>query len=267
MDNDDFRRGRPTCHRVFGEGLAILVGDALQARAFEILATQITPPEVAAACCAALACAAGPENLVGGQADDLAVSGKLPSNGGISVRQGDRVCASEALEESFGRKNPLGVEQSDIEKGALAEDFSTVTEPNDLSKHRYLDEINVEKVRSIHRRKTAALIRASLRLGGLISGATPRQLAALEQFGEKLGLAFQIVDDLLDVCGNAEEAGKAVGKDEKLGKWTFPAILGIEASRQEAERLIREACEAIEFFGPAADDLKTVAWFVLERRK
>jgi len=204
MDDDDLRRGQPTCHKRFGEGLAILAGDALLALAFEVLAKGIRPPQVAAACCAMLAEAAGPCRLVGGQADDLA---EPRAQGGI-----------DALE-------------------------------------------------SIHGRKTGAMILVSLRLGATVAGADAAEAAALETYGEKLGLAFQITDDLLDVRGREAEVGKRVGKDAHRGKLTFPGLLGVEDSARRAEQLIVDACAALHPFGARAGNLDALARYVLERNR
>jgi geranylgeranyl diphosphate synthase type II len=202
MDDDDLRRGRPTCHRQFDEATAILVGDALQARAFELLATQVQPPERAAACCAELAKAAGPESLVGGQADDLAA------------------------------------------------EFRS---------------IGIERLQSIHRRKTGALFRASLQLGAIVAGATADERSALAAYGDALGHAFQIVDDLLDVSGQESKVGKRLGKDGEHGKVTYPALLGIEESRARAAALIEQARVAIVPFGARAQALRELAEFVGRR--
>jgi geranylgeranyl diphosphate synthase, type II len=204
MDDDDLRRGRPTCHKAFDEATAILVGDALLARAFEVLASDIKPADRAVQCCAVLAKAAGATALVGGQAADLA---------------GD----------------------------ALATE--------------------VEHLESIHRRKTGALIVASLALGGISAGASPVQLAALEQFGRHLGLAFQITDDLLDVSGTQAAAGKRLAKDAARGKATYPGLLGIEGSRRRAAELVDEACQSIQSFGTAAEPLRELARSVLDRNR
>ena len=209
MDDDDLRRGRPTCHKQFDEATAILVGDALQARAFEVLATEISPPQRAARCCAELAQAAGASALVGGQADDL------------------------------------------------SSQFFQATD----------DTQAIEQLELIHRRKTGALFRVSLRLGAIVAGATDEQLAALDTYGQHLGLAFQVVDDLLDVSGSESEVGKRVGKDSERGKTTYPAVLGIEASGERAEALIDAACRAIEPFGEAAAPLRELAQFVRRRNK
>ncbi len=211
MDNDDLRRGRPTCHRQFDEATAILAGDALQALAFETLASSIAP-EFAAACCLELARAAGPTALVGGQEDDLAAEGR------------------------FGFC-PYG--QSTEDKLAF--------------------------LRKIHERKTGAMITTSVKLGAMAVGATATQLKALEVFGSRIGLAFQIVDDLLDVESSVETMGKHTGKDQALGKLTYPGLLGVDKSRAWAGQLVEEACTALASFGPAAAPLVTMARFVLER--
>lgn len=202
MDDDDLRRGRPTNHKVYGEALAILAGDALLTMAFEVLARDIQPPEVAAECCAVLASAAGPCWLVGGQAADL---------------------------EGAAQHNELAA------------------------------------LEAIHRRKTGAMFLASLKMGALTAGAGGAQLTALEEYGRRLGLAFQIMDDLLDVQGDEEAVGKRLGKDAGRGKVTFPGLLGIDESHQRAQTLIAEACRALTPFGSAAEGLEALARYVLER--
>jgi geranylgeranyl diphosphate synthase type II len=202
MDDDDLRRGRPTCHKQFDEATAILVGDALQARAFEVLAREVHPPALAARCCAELAQAAGATALVGGQADDLAAE--------------------------FGKRSR-------------------------------------EQLESIHRRKTGALFRVALRLGAIVAEALAEQLAALDQFGERLGLAFQVVDDLLDVSGSEGHVGKRLNKDSQQGKATYPALMGVAASRELKDQLIDEACAALDVFGESAASLREVAHFVRRR--
>ncbi|MBN2218160.1 MAG: polyprenyl synthetase family protein [Pirellulales bacterium] len=204
MDDDDLRRGRPTCHKVFGEAMAILAGDALFALAMETLTRLDRPSAVVAACCRTLAMAAGPRYLAGGQADDIAPPAAGPS---------------------------------------------------------------IEMLEGIHRRKTGALIEASLCLGGLVAGAGHERLAALTSYGRSVGLAFQIVDDLLDVRGDEAALGKRVGKDSDLGKLTFPAILGVEESQRRAESLVAAGCEAIAPLAGAADHLRTLAHYVLERNR
>jgi geranylgeranyl diphosphate synthase type II len=204
MDNDDLRRGRPTCHKAFGEAVAILAGDALLALAFEVMARDLADAEVAARCCGALAAAAGATALVGGQADDLAVE----------FTEGDL----SALEH-------------------------------------------------IHRRKTGAMFVASLRLGGYVAGADAIRQLALERFGQKIGLAFQITDDLLDVDGDEAKLGKRVGKDSKQGKLTFPGLLGIDESRRRAQGLIDEACAALAPLGEDRFRLDALAHYVVERNR
>jgi geranylgeranyl diphosphate synthase type II len=215
MDDDDLRRGRPTCHKAFGEATAILVGDALLARAFEIIADDVQPPERAARCCAVLGRAAGATELVGGQAADLA--------------------------------------------GGLAGGFARDPAASDL------DATDVDALESIHRRKTAAMITASVELGGIVAGATAMQLAALRLYGQNLGLAFQITDDLLDVSGDPSVVGKRLAKDAERGKITYPQVLGVAASRERARQLVDAACVAIESFGPPAAPLHELAQLVSHR--
>lgn len=202
MDNDDMRRGRPTCHKVFGDAIAILAGDALLALAFEVLARDITPPAVAAACCATLAQAAGPSALVGGQCDD--------------ITQG-------------------------IKSGSL------------------------ELLESIHNRKTGALFLASLRLGGLVSEASPEEHVALKQFGSHLGLAFQITDDLLDF---EQDCNAPRGKQEKVSqknKLTYPNLIGVAESQRQVERLVSLAIDSLKLMGTKARGLRALASFVSDR--
>jgi geranylgeranyl diphosphate synthase type II len=203
MDDDDLRRGLPTCHAAFDEATAILAGDALLAQAFEVLAGAPYSAGIRGACCLELAQAAGPRALVGGQADDLAAE----------FQEGD-----------------------------------------------------IEFLEHIHRRKTGALFIASLRLGGIVASALPEQLEALTTYGRALGLAFQIVDDLLDLHGETEAMGKRTQKDSHHGKLTFPAMLGVDESHRRATHLIHEACAAIEPFGTRAARLEALARYVLERK-
>lgn len=205
MDDDDLRRGLPTCHKVYGEANAILAGDALLALAFEVIATDVSPPAVAARCCRALAQAAGASRLVGGQVDDLAAE--------------------------------------ELDGGGLAE------------------------LEAIHRRKTGAMLEVSLRLGGLIANATEDQLNALQAYGRGLGLAFQVVDDLLDSQGDEQQLGKRTGKDAGRGKLTYPSLLGVDASRDRAEELIKDACAAASAFGERSTHLIELAMFVLNRKR
>jgi geranylgeranyl diphosphate synthase type II len=205
MDDDDLRRGRPSCHKAFGEAMAILAGDALLTLAFRILAAEVQPPEVATRCCGELAAAAGASGMVAGQAEDLQAE-----------RLGNR------------------------------------------------DAARLEK---IHRLKTGAMLRASLRLGGLVADAEPQQISALDRYGENVGLAFQVVDDLLDLEGDEAQIGKRTGQDSRRGKLTFPEVLGAAASRNRAAQLVAEACQAISLLGHRAAGLQAMARFVLERKR
>jgi geranylgeranyl diphosphate synthase type II len=207
MDDDDLRRGLPTCHKQFGEALAILAGDALQALAFQVLAEGY-PPATAAACCRELAHAAGAAGMVGGQVEDLA-----------------------------------------WEKGGGT----------------------LPDLENIHGRKTGALFRACLRLGawaalGEQAGGPPAGLLdRLDGYGRCFGLAFQITDDLLDVEGDAAQAGKRVGKDQARGKLTYPGFLGAAESRRRAEQLCLQARAHLQPLGHAADRLVALLPFILER--
>jgi geranylgeranyl diphosphate synthase, type II len=203
MDDDALRRGRPTCHIQFGEAMAILAGDALLTMAFEILARDVRPPDVAAACCADLAAAAGACGMVAGQVADLEAEG------------------------------------------------SGVT--------------GIEQLEAIHLRKTGRLLRSSLTMGGRVAGASSEELERLARYGDSVGLAFQIADDLLDIVGEEEKMGKGVRKDASLGKMTYPALLGIPQSRERARSLIAEACDALSGFGEGSRRLEALAHFVLER--
>ena len=206
MDDDSLRRGRPTCHIVFGEAMAILAGDALQALAFEVLANDpmldvdaVTHLDMLRT----LAIACGSHGMAGGQAFDLAAVGKK------------------------------------------------------------LDAAELERM---HVHKTGALIRASVRLGALASGCTDASmLAALEIYGHSIGLAFQIRDDLLDIEGETSQLGKTAGKDLAGNKPTYPAILGMDASRAELTQLTTRAIDAIASLGASAAPLRDLARFVAER--
>ena len=205
LDNDDYRRGKPTCHKVFGEAMAILAGDALLTLAFQVLANlPRTPPTVKAALVAELARAAGTVNgMIGGQVADLeAVNGPL----------------------------------------------------------------NPETLEYIHRSKTGALFCASVRLGAIGAQADAEQLAAISCFGENAGLAFQIVDDILDVESSTEQLGKTAGKDAAQKKVTYPALYGLERSKQMAAGYIGQAKAALDPFGPRASRLKELADFLVSRK-
>jgi len=203
MDNDDLRRGRPTCHKACGEAMAILAGDALLALAFEIVAARIDDPRTVAEATLELARGTGWAGMIGGQVLDM---------------QGE---------------------------------------------HRPAD---LELVKRIHRNKTARLFETAGRLGAVAARADESRTAAAAAFGHQLGLAFQIADDLLDVTGTAAELGKAVAKDARAGKQTYPAAAGLEASRQAARDAADRAVAALETFGPAADDLRDLVRFVIDRR-
>jgi geranylgeranyl diphosphate synthase, type II len=203
MDDDDFRRGKPTCHRVFGEAIAVLAGDALLTLAFEIISQgEPTARYPLAELVRELAWAAGSRRLIAGQVADLEAEGQR-----------------------------------------LA--------PKDL--------------RFIHESKTAALLTATIRLGAMSANATPAQLEHLTTFGRSLGLAFQIIDDILDVTQTSAKLGKSAGKDAVAQKATYPAVLGLQKSRREAQRLTRNAQQALSVFRDKAARLRSIAGYLLER--
>jgi geranylgeranyl diphosphate synthase type II len=204
LDNDDLRRGKPTCHVAFGEAIAILAGDALQTRAFEVLASLDCAPAATVQIIGLIANAVGTvEGMIGGQVLDI---------------------ESEHLKPT------------------------------------------AELVEAIHRAKTGALIRVSVVAGGIYAGATAEDTARLDLFGRKAGLAFQIVDDVLDLTVDSAHLGKTAGKDQATEKATWPAVFGIEQSRRDAARLIEEAFAALAPYGSRADGLKAVARYLVERK-
>ena len=207
MDDDDLRRGKPTSHKVFGEALAILAGDALLTEAFHLLTRpdlmRDVSPRRRLKAINQVARAAGSYGMVGGQVMDIASQGQ---------------------------------------------------------------EIEAHLLEYIHSHKTGALIAASVCTGAIIGGASLSQYKALNRYGEKLGLAFQVIDDLLDVQGEEKKLGKAVGKDQAKGKATYPALFGIAESRRMAEVLVEEALGRLQLFNGRANPLREIARFILKRK-
>ena len=206
MDDDDYRRGRPTSHKVFGEAIAILAGDALLTLAFRLIADNaplVKDPTVLRDVVAEVAGAAGTFGMVGGQVVDIESEGKT---------------------------------------------------------------ISAQTLEYIHRHKTAALIRASLRVGALLGGGDARAIETISEAGSDLGLAFQIIDDILDVEGSLAELGKTAGSDERKGKATYPAVHGLEASRRQAKLLIERTKQRLAVFGEASGPLCALADYVFERK-
>jgi geranylgeranyl diphosphate synthase, type II len=205
LDNDDLRRGRPTCHKVFGEAIAILAGDALQTQAYEVLAQVTCSAEARVAIIREIAHQTGTvDGMIGGQVVDLEAEHTKPG---------------------------------------------------------------LETLEYIHRSKTAALITASVVSGGIFAGATPAQVSRLRNFGQSVGLAFQIVDDVLDVTQTSEQLGKTAGKDTAAEKTTYPALFGIDESLRRADALVDQACAELNEFGARASTLKDLARFLVERKK
>ena len=205
LDNDDLRRGRPTCHKVFGEAIAILAGDALQTQAYEVLARLDCPAEARVRIIEQVAHGTGTlDGMIGGQVVDLEAEHTQPTP---------------------------------------------------------------EMLEYIHRAKTAALITASLVSGGIYAGAKDSEVKNLRSFGQSVGLAFQIVDDVLDVTQTSEQLGKTAGKDRAAQKATYPALFGIEESERKADSLVNSALEELETFGKRAETLKELARYLVERKK
>ena len=209
MDNDDYRRGKPTCHKVFGEAVAILAGDGLLAEAFKLMTHRIhwdrllCDRQVILDTVHEVAKAAGIFGIVGGQVVDIESEGK---------------------------------------------------------------EVDLATLLYIHTHKTGAMITASVRTGAGLGGADPKTLDALVHYGERVGHAFQIADDSLNVEGKAELLGKSTGSDLSRGKATYPALLGLDESKRRAKELVEMSVRALEAFGPEADPLREIAWFIVSRR-
>lgn len=206
MDDDDLRRGRPTCHVAFGEGAAILAGDALLTLGFELMA-------------------------------------RVPAPRPFGSRQVTE--AIEILARAAGMSGMVGGQMADLEAEGR--------------------EITLPLLQYIHTHKTGKLILAPLLIGAVLSGASPVQRKALSVYGEALGLAFQIADDILDVVGEASRLGKNTGGDQAAGKATYPAFFGVEESRRQARELMARGCRALRPLGGAARPLLALAEFVVER--
>lgn len=205
MDNDDYRRGKLTNHKIYGDAIAILAGDGLLAYAFEYVATQTqnVPADRIVKVIARLGRAVGAAGLVGGQSVDLACEGKT--------------------------------------------------------------DVSVDTLDFIHQHKTAALLEASVLSGALLTGASTCHLQRLTQYSQNIGLAFQIVDDILDITATQDELGKTAGKDLQAQKVTYPSLWGLEESRQKAQQLVDDAKQILEPFGSAAHPLKAIADYITAR--
>jgi geranylgeranyl diphosphate synthase type II len=208
IDNDDYRRGKPTCHKIFGEAIAILAGDGLLTEAFRLMTSQPVK-------------------------DHSSSDGELILN------------LINEVAQAAGVLGMVGGQVADIESEGKSVDLPTV--------------------QYIHSHKTGAMILASVRVGAKLGGAKQEILQALTRYGESLGLAFQIVDDILNVEGKADLMGKKTGSDFSKGKATYPSVLGVEGSKKRAEELMRLAVDALRPLGPEADPLREIARFVVAR--
>lgn len=205
LDNDDLRRGKPSCHRAFGEAMAILAGDALLTRAFEVLSSSEPPCE------------------------------------------GCKLRVIHTLTRAIGTRGGMVAGQvADLEAAGQKTDATTLE--------------------FIHSAKTGAFMRVAVRVGALYADASESDLERVTRYGEKVGLAFQIADDLLDVLGSKEAVGKTVGKDGKQQKATYPALYGVEESRRIASQLVQEACELLRPYGSGAEKLQGIAHFLIARK-
>jgi len=206
MDDDDLRRGRPTCHKVYGEAVAILAGDGLLTYAFELICkpelTQNISPHLLGKANFLLARAAGISGMVGGQTADILMEGRP---------------------------------------------------------------VDAETLSFIHSHKTGALIGASVEIGGLLGKGNDEELYHLKKYGESLGLAFQIKDDLLDVEGDQEILGKPVGSDDRNQKATYPALFGLKKKKKKAQELLKQALSELKIFDESAEPLRAIARYVVER--
>ena len=249
MDDDDLRRGNPTSHVVFGEALAILAGDALLTLAFETLSGLSASSDVVLECCRLLSLAAGGAGMVGGQVLDLeAERGPFPR------AKGDR---PEENIDNVRAKSPYSADKSSRQPAD-----SDVSQPDRASGQ---DEIRVDQLTQIHTMKTGALISVSLEMGAVVACASVDERERLKAYGRRIGLAFQIADDLLDVTGSDARLGKQSGRDQELGKLTYPSLIGIDESRQRADKLIADACESLDIFGEHGQPLRELAQFIIER--
>jgi geranylgeranyl diphosphate synthase type II len=220
MDDDDLRRGKLTNHKVFGEAMAILAGDALLTEAFSMLTST-----------------------------DLLLHFSSGGMGGLRSKKITQSSLLKAVREvafSSGMHGMVGGQAEDI----LSEDSVP----------------DLQTLEFIHRHKTAALIAASVKMGPILANSGKRILKAMTRYGENIGLAFQIIDDILDIEGSTEELGKPAGSDRRKKKMTYPALFGVEGARRNAGKLITGAIEAIGILPPAADPLREIAQYLLDRR-
>ena len=243
LDDDDLRRGRPTVHRAFDEATAILTGDALLTSALEV--------------------AIGPDASAGPSATE-------PASGPAGAAAMRRVAAARVLLAAIGTSGMIGGQVDDLlagAGGAMAGGAQTQDAAHAGAADEGAGRVDEATVRSIHERKTGALLKACPVIGGILAGADPKTLARLGAYGSDLGLAFQIVDDILDIEGTSQDLGKSAGKDVAAGKATFPAAIGLARSRALAEELSARAVETVRGIGPSAAPLAALAEYAVRRRR
>jgi geranylgeranyl diphosphate synthase type II len=239
MDNDDLRRGKPSNHKVFGEAIAILAGDALLTEAFLMLTNNPPPPPLIKG---------GKKGLPLAKETKVGTPVEKRGKGGLhnKIKPSSLIKVIREVALSSGIHGMVGGQAIDISSENSKPDRDTLT--------------------FIHTHKTASLITASVRIGGILADSDGNTLKALTKYGERIGLAFQIIDDILNIEGNAEELGKASGSDAKMNKITYPALYGVEKSKKETEDLVSEAIDALALFPSDADPLRTIARYLIQRR-
>lgn len=261
MDDDDFRRGHPTSHKVFGEALAILAGDCLLTFAFETLAAANLDAGRRVQMLQVLATAAGGMGMVGGQVLDMEAERgsfcKDPPSRSKQESAEDPSCTS--LKSAVNRERKTEDSQA---SGDTVASMSLEFRQNESNRS---EENRVGELSQIHNMKTGALIAAALELGAVSAASDSKHRSHLRHYGLCIGLAFQIADDLLDVTGDQNKLGKKPGRDADLGKLTYPGLLGIDISRLKAQQLVQEACDAVDIFGERSVWLKDLARFIVER--
>lgn len=256
MDNDDLRRGMPTCHKAFSEATAILAGDALLTHAFSLLTNPWTlfdpypDKTVLFDLVSMISRAAGANGMVEGQMMDMLAPSLFNENQGRNASC--PICPRDIEQQVHGVESEQPLTQQ-----------STVLQSQDKGQSI----APLDYLTTLHELKTGRMIMVSVEAGAVSAGAAPEQIALLSGYSGKIGLAFQVTDDILNVEGDPEIMGKAAGSDELNDKMTFPALLGLDASKQYARQLIQEALEQLDSFHEKAMPLRAIAQYILERNR